>query len=103
MSLRDTLVMKDGKARPPQILRKVCVHNGGSKLEGRARGDMFFEIEYEHGIQREYYSCLQCGHTVTCEDMMIRYQEYMIDGGVLETGRRLDKIRALEAMGAIGE
>ena len=89
MSLREQLQLKDGKARPPAILRKVCVHNGTIELPSRARGDMVFDIDFFIGRQEETYTCLQCGHTISVAVMMILYQHYILYGTPIVTGRNI--------------
>jgi len=89
MPLRDKLVLKDGKARPPAFLRKVCVHNGGPELALRFRGDAGFDLEFVLGRQLEVYSCVQCGHTTLAEVVWKLYQEYMATGQPVVVGRNI--------------
>lgn len=90
MSLREQLILKDGKARPPALLRKCCVHNGSAELPMRLRGDMAFEIDFVLGRQEEFYTCIQCGHTVPASKMMYFYQEYIANGRALVLGRNIN-------------
>lgn len=89
MSLREQLTLKDGKARPPALLPKVCVHNGSKELLRRHRGDMAFDIDFVVGRQLEVYTCVQCGYTISAGEMMFLYQKYMVTGEPLITGRHL--------------
>ena len=91
MSLREQLILKDGRARPPAVLRKVCIHNGSLELERRLRGDMSFDIDFVHGRQEEVYTCIQCGHTISAKLMLELYQSYMVGGGPIVTGRNVNK------------
>lgn len=89
MSLREQLSLKDGKARPPAVLRKICVHNGTPELEYRNRGDMALDLDFVLGRQEEIYTCIQCGHTISAAKMFILYQRYMLDGTPIVTGHRI--------------
>lgn len=91
MSLRDQLTLKDGEILPPFILKKACVHNGSPTLEYRLRGDMSRDMDYVLGIQQITYVCIQCGHTVSVQHVMVQLQEYMLTGRMPVFGRKLAK------------
>lgn len=89
MSLREQLILKDGKARPPTILYKVCVHNGSADLPSSFAGDMAFDTDFIFGRQEEIYVCIQCGHTLPLATMLAMYQRYMLFGTPILTGRNI--------------
>ena len=89
MSLRDKLILKDNRARPPQLLRKVCCHNGTTDLAVRFRGDMGFDLDFELMRQVEIYTCIQCGHVISATTMMVLYQRYMLTGEPIVVGRNV--------------
>lgn len=87
----EQIVLKDGKARPPKLLRKVCIHNGNESLPIYIRGDMAFEIDIILGRREETYVCIQCGHTVSYKDMLLKYQAYMVSGTPIVLGRHIPR------------
>lgn len=89
MSLREQLILKDGKARPPALMRKVCIHNGTTDLSRRYRGDMGFDLDFVLGRQEEVYTCIQCGWSIPAAAMMKLYQAYMTHGEPIVVGRSI--------------